>query len=198
MIFSIIIPVFNEEKTILQVLNNLKDTKFLKFQKEIIVIDDGSTDGTKKILEENKNLYDHLYSNKSNKGKGAAVKIGLDKCNGEYIVFQDADLEYDPHDLLKFENVFLKFKADGIIGSRFNYDKYTRSHSILNKIGNSFLTFIFNILHNTTFTDIYSCYFAFKKKLINSSELKVEGFSINRPKSFQKLSRMVQNFMKYQ
>ena len=73
------------------------------------------------------------------------VKIGLDKCNGEYIVFQDADLEYDPHDLLKFENVFLKFKADGIIGSRFNYDKYTRSHSILNKIGNSFLTFILEI-----------------------------------------------------
>ena len=142
MIFSIIIPVFNEEKTILQVLNNLKDTKFLKFQKEVIVIDDGSTDGTKKILEENKNLYDHLHSNKSNRGKGAIkiVKIGLDRCNGEYIVFQDADLEYDlfTHDLLKFEDVFLKFKADVIIGSRFNYDKYTRSHSILNKIGNSF------------------------------------------------------------
>ena len=97
--------------------------------------------------------------------------------SGEYVVFQDSDLEYDPIDLLKFEEVFLKFNADGIIGSRFRYDKYTRSHSILNKLGNYILTFVFNILYNTTFTDIYSCYFAFKKKLINSNDITTEGFT---------------------
>ena len=177
MIFSIIIPVFNEEKTILEVLRKVNNIKFSKLQKEIIVVDDGSNDNTSNILSQNKNLYSHLYSNKSNKGKGSAVKLGLKNCTGDYVVFQDADLEYDPDDLIKFEKVFLEFGADGIIGSRFNYDKYTRSHSVMNKIGNYFLTFIFNILYNTTFTDIYSCYFAFKKILINHENLKIDGFA---------------------
>ena len=177
MIFSIIIPVFNEKKTIIKVLNTLNSVKFKEFQKEIIVVDDGSTDGTNQLLEENKNLYSSLHKNDHNQGKGAAVMIGLQNSSGHYVVIQDADLEYDPNDLLKFEEVFLKFNADGIIGSRFNYDKFTRSHSILNKIGNYILTLIFNILYNTTFTDIYSCYFAFKKELINANNLNVEGFA---------------------
>ena len=177
MIFSIIIPVFNEKKTIIKVLNTLNSVKFKEFQKEIIVVDDGSTDGTNQLLEENKNLYSSLHKNDHNQGKGAAVMIGLQNSSGHYVVIQDADLEYDPNDLLKFEEVFLKFDADGIIGSRFNYDKFTRSHSILNKIGNYILTLIFNILYNTTFTDIYSCYFAFKKELINANNLNVKGFA---------------------
>ncbi len=177
MILSIIIPVFNEEKTILEVLKRINNIKLLKLQKEIIVVDDGSNDNTSDILLKNENLYNHLYSNKSNKGKGSAVRLGLENCSGDYVVFQDADLEYDPNDLIKFEKVFLEFDADGIIGSRFNYDKYTRSHSVMNKIGNYFLTFIFNILYNTTFTDIYSCYFAFKRNLINHKNLKIDGFA---------------------
>ena len=176
MIFSIIVPVYNEEKTLLNVLNNLKNLKFKNFEKELIIVDDGSTDGTKKILNDNNNLYDVLLSNKLNLGKGSAVKIGLENCKGQYVVFHDADLEYDPLDLLKFEDVFIRFKADGIIGSRFNYDKYTRSHSFLNKIANFILTFIFNIFYNTTFTDIYSCYFSFKKNLLNPENLKAKGF----------------------
>ena len=136
MIFSIIVPVFNEEKTILKILNTLNNLSFLKFKKEIIVVDDGSTDSTRNILNQNKSLYSSLYFNEKNMGKGAAVKLGLKNCKGDYVVFQDADLEYDPNDLIKFEEVFLKFNADGVIGSRFNYDKYTRSHSIMNKIGN--------------------------------------------------------------
>ncbi len=177
MIFSIIVPVFNEEKTILKVLNELKKVEFTKFQKEIIVVDDGSTDATRKLLDENKDLYTSLFFNEKNMGKGSAVRLGLKNARGDYIVFQDADLEYDPNDLLKFEKVFLKFNADGVLGSRFTYDKYTRSHSVLNKIGNYILTFIFNILYNTTFTDIYSCYFAFDRKLINYGNLKINGFA---------------------
>ncbi len=177
MIFSIIIPVFNEKKTIIKVLRTLNSVKFKEFQKEIIVVDDGSTDGTSQLLEDNKNLYSYLHKNDHNQGKGAAVMIGLKNSSGHYVVIQDADLEYDPNDLLKFEEVFLKFNADGIIGSRFNYDKFTRSHSILNKIGNYILTLTFNILYNTTFTDIYSCYFAFKKELINANNLNVKGFA---------------------
>lgn len=173
---SIIIPVYNEEKTILNVLNELKHLVFSKLEKEVIVVDDGSTDRTKTILEKNKNLFNKLVSFDLNKGKGAAVKAGLEISSGDYVVFHDADLEYEPRDLLKFEEIFIKFDADGIIGSRFNYDKYTRSHSILNKIANFILTFFFNSLFNTTFTDVYSCYFAFKKKLLDFKLLKSNGF----------------------
>ena len=176
MIFTIIVPVFNEEETLLNVLKQLDILKFKNYKKEIIIVDDGSTDNTKKILQENYNFYDKLLTNSLNQGKGSAVKLGLENSNGDYIVFHDADLEYDTLDLLKFENVFSKFNADAIIGSRFSFDKYTRSHSILNKIANFLLTFVFNIFYNTTFTDIYSCYFAFKKDLLDPSTLKTNGF----------------------
>ena len=176
MILSIIIPVFNEEQTVIKILEKIKKNSSDKVKHEIIVIDDGSTDQTKKLLEDNKNLYDKLLVNVTNKGKGYSVKRGIENSTGSHIIFQDADLEYNPEDYKKFEKIFLDFDADGIIGSRFVYSDYTRSHNILNKIGNHILTFIFNVLYNTTFTDIYSCYFAFKKEKINVSLLKTEGF----------------------
>ena len=176
MILSIIIPVYNEERTVIEVLKKIKSNSSNLFKYEIIVIDDGSTDQSRKLLEDNKHLYDKLLVNASNKGKGFSVKKGITNASGTHIIFQDADLEYDPADFKKFEKIFLDFDADGIIGSRFVYSNYTRSHNILNKIGNTCLTFIFNLLYNTTFTDIYSCYFAFKKDLLNVHELRTEGF----------------------
>ena len=176
MILSIIIPAFNEEKTIIQILKKISKNSTDKVKYEIIVIDDGSTDQTKKLLEDNKNLYNKLLVNDYNKGKGYSVKRGIENSTGSHIIFQDADLEYDPADFKKFEKIFLEFDADGIIGSRFVYSDYTRSHNILNKIGNHILTLFFNILYNTTFTDIYSCYFAFKKDKINVNLLKTKGF----------------------
>ena len=176
MILSIIVPVYNEEKTVIDVLNKIKSNSSNLFKYEIIVIDDGSTDQSRKLLEDNKHLYDKLLVNESNKGKGFSVKKGLLNTSGTHIIFQDADLEYDPVDFKKFEKIFSDFDADGIIGSRFIYSNYTRSHNILNKIANTFLTFTFNLLYNSTFTDIYSCYFAFKKDLLNVHELRTEGF----------------------
>ena len=176
MILSIIVPVYNEEKTVIDVLNKIKSNSSNLFKYEIIVIDDGSTDQSRKLLEDNKHLYDKLLVNESNKGKGFSVKKGLLNISGTHIIFQDADLEYDPVDFKKFEKIFSDFDADGIIGSRFIYSNYTRSHNILNKIANTFLTFTFNLLYNSTFTDIYSCYFAFKKDLLNVNELRTEGF----------------------
>jgi len=176
MILSIIIPVYNEEKTIIQILEKISKNTQDKVKYEIIVIDDGSIDETKKLLEGNKNLYNKLLVNSSNKGKGYSVKKGIESSTGSHIIFQDADLEYNPEDFKKFERIFLKFDADGIVGSRFVYSDYTRSHNILNKIGNHILTLVFNLLYNTTFTDIYSCYFAFKKDKINVQMLKTEGF----------------------
>jgi len=176
MILSIIIPVYNEEKTIIKILEKIKQNASNLIKYEVIVIDDGSTDQTNKLLKDNKQLFNKLLINETNKGKGFSVKKGISNASGTHIIFQDADLEYDPADFKKFEKIFLDFDADGIIGSRFVYSNYTRSHNILNKIGNTFLTFIFNLLYNTTFTDIYSCYFAFKKDLLNANELKTEGF----------------------
>ena len=176
MILSIIVPVYNEEKTVIEVLNKIKSNSSNLFKYEIIVIDDGSTDQSRKLLEDNKHLYDKLLVNESNKGKGFSVKKGLLNTSGTHIIFQDADLEYDPIDFKKFEKIFSDFDADGIIGSRFVYSNYTRSHNILNKIANTFLTFTFNLLYNSTFSDIYSCYFAFKKDLLNAHELRTEGF----------------------
>tara|TARA_Y100000590_G_C15542120_1_gene947400 strand:- start:200 stop:889 length:690 start_codon:yes stop_codon:yes gene_type:complete len=176
MILSIIIPAYNEEKTIINILEKIKNNSSNLFKYEVIVIDDGSTDETKKLLENNKHLYNKLLINDTNKGKGFSVKKGILNSSGTHIIFQDADFEYDPSDFKKFEKIFTDFDADGIIGSRFIYSDYTRSHNILNKFGNKLLTLIFNLLYNTTFTDIYSCYFAFKKDLLNGHSLKTEGF----------------------
>ena len=176
MIISIIVPVYNEEKTIIKILEKIKQNSSDSIKYEVIVVDDGSTDQTNKLLEDNKHLFNKLLLNETNKGKGFSVKKGISNASGTHIIFQDADLEYDPADIKKFEKIFLDFDADGIIGSRFIYSNYTRSHNILNKIANFFLTFIFNLLYNSTFTDVYSCYFAFKKDLLNVNELRTEGF----------------------
>jgi len=176
MILSIIIPVYNEEKTIITILEKIKQNASNLIKYEVIVVDDGSTDQTNQLLKDNKQLFNKLLINETNKGKGFSVKKGLSNASGTHIIFQDADLEYDPADFKKFEKIFLDFEADGIIGSRFVYSNYTRSHNILNKIANTFLTFVFNLLYNSTFTDVYSCYFAFKKDLLNVNELRTEGF----------------------
>ena len=176
MILSIIIPTYNEERTVIEVLKKIKNNSPNLCKYEVIVIDDGSTDQSRKLLENSKHLFDKLLVNETNKGKGFSVKKGILNASGTHIIFQDADFEYDPADFKKFVKIFLDFNADGIIGSRFIYSNYTRSHNILNKIGNKLLTFTFNLLYNTTFTDIYSCYFAFKKDLLNAHELRTEGF----------------------
>ena len=182
---SILVPVFNEEKTIISVLKRIHETKISDTDYEIIVINDGSTDNTKTLLENNNDLYTSLINNTRNSGKGFSVKQGLKKASGEYIIFQDADLEYDPIEFKKFINVCKKFNADVVLGSRFNYSDYTRSHNILNKIGNHILTFVFNLFYNTTFTDIYSCYLCFKRELLEPSQLKTDGFD----KTLERLHR---------
>ena len=179
MLISIIVPVFNEQKTIKKILVKINELDFWEnknLSKEIIVIDDKSTDETNKILKENANLYSKLLTNDKNMGKGYSVKEGLISAKGDYILIQDADEEYDPNDYVKFLECSEKFGADLVIGSRFIYDRYTRSHNFLNKIGNSLITLLFNLIYNTTFTDIYCCYIFFKKKLIQPEQLQSKGF----------------------
>ena len=177
MLISIIVPTYNESKTIIEILEKVKKENGRIFNLEVIVVDDGSTDSTEEILKKNDHLYDSYSKLKTNQGKGAAVKKGLSIATGDYILFQDADLEYNPSDYKNIFNVVKEYNPDVVIGSRFKNNEFTKVLYFWNKIGNKFLTMFFNLLFNTTFTDIYSCYFLFKRDLVNSKNLKTKGFN---------------------
>ena len=171
---SVVIPVYNEEKTILEILGKLDQLK--KFCKlEVIVVNDGSTDNSKNIIDKNSDLYSKSINLDKNSGKGRAVIEGLKNCSLEYILIQDADLEYDPNDILEFIEETNKYNYDLIMGSRFIGNKRTVLH-FWHMVGNKFITFLFNFLNNTTFSDIYCCYCMFKSNLINVENLKCNGW----------------------
>ena len=134
---SIIIPVFNEEKYILEVLKRVKDEKE-KYNLEIIVSDDGSTDNTLKLLKNNNHLYDTLIESHVNKGKGFAIINSLKKINGDYLLIQDADLEYNPKDYNQLFDPALKLNADVVFGSRFHGNGAKRILYFKNRFANFF------------------------------------------------------------
>jgi glycosyltransferase involved in cell wall biosynthesis len=173
---SVVIPAYNEERTILQVLKKVADQRLNGVTLETIVIDDGSKDRTVELLEQNPHLYSKLIKQPRNGGKGAAVRAGLTAASGTYILFQDADLEYDPADYGRLLMPALNFNADIVMGSRITAPPCTRVAYFWHKVGNRFLTFVFNVLNNTTFTDIYSCYLVYRKSLIRPEELKTNGW----------------------
>jgi glycosyltransferase involved in cell wall biosynthesis len=158
-------------------LSNLKkNLEKFSSEYELVVVNDGSIDRTLDLLNQNPDLYHKLLNHQKNKGKGEAVKTALKKCEGEYIFFHDADLEYDSNDIIDFINLINFTKPDLIIGSRKNYKKFARSHNIYNYFGNRFISFLFNIINNTTFSDIYSCYVCYKKNLIDPDNLVTVGW----------------------
>ena len=171
---SIIIPVFNEETTILEILNRVNMLKKI-CQLEVIVINDGSNDNSKKIIEDNSQYYSKFIDLEKNSGKGKAVIEGIKNCTSNYILIQDADLEYDPQDIINFIEENSENNFDIIMGSRFIGNKRTVLH-FWHMLGNKFITFLFNFLNNTTFSDIYCCYCMFKKDLVNVKKLKCYGW----------------------
>jgi glycosyltransferase involved in cell wall biosynthesis len=173
---SVIIPAYNEEKTIHSILQSVREQKIHGFTFEIIVIDDGSTDKTVEILESQPHLYDRLVKQENNSGKGAAVIAGLNIATGDYILFQDADLEYDPSEYAVLLLPVSAFNADVVMGSRFIAPRYSRVHYFWNMVGNKVITLIFNVLNNTTFTDIYSCYLIYRRSLLDPALLKTRGW----------------------
>jgi len=168
---SIIVPAYNEEATILRVLEEIRrqSTKGVEF--EVIVIDDGSQDGTVALLEANPRLYDRLIRRATNGGKGAAVVAGLRAASGQYILFQDADLEYSPTYYPALVFPVLNFGAEIVMGSRFLAAPYSRVQFFWHKVGNNLITLIFNALFNTTFTDIYTCYLLYRRDLLDPDHL---------------------------
>ena len=175
-IVSVLIPAYNEDATILKILRKVKAVTYTGVKFEVLVIDDGSNDRTIELLEANPDLFSQLIKMPQNGGKGAAVKAGLAAATGDYIIFQDADLEYDPADFTKMLYPVVEHQADVVMGSRFIAPQCMRVSYFWHKVGNYLITFIFNILNNTTFTDVYSCYLMFRRDLIYAENLRTYGW----------------------
>ena len=172
---SIVIPCFNEKNTISDIIEKVK--KENNYQKEIIVIDDFSTDGTREILQEKiKNNIDRLILNEKNFGKGYSVRQGIKVATGDIILIQDADLEYDPLDYPKLIEPINKGYADVVYGSRFIGSDEKRVIFYWHSLGNFVLTTLSNILSNINLTDMENCYKVFKSDIIKNIILKENRF----------------------
>lgn len=188
---SIIIPVFNEEKTILEVLRRVSSLEIPGVKKEIIIVDDASTDSSKfKVSSFSKASADRqssklegikLFSHKENMGKGAAVRMGIKNATGDYIIIQDADLEYDPKYIPLLLNPILQKKATVVYGTRLkrlpNLRKDERTiQFLLHYIGNKFLSLMVSILYGQWITDMETCYKLFPKKAVDGMVLNSKRF----------------------
>jgi|TARA_B110000259_G_scaffold180340_1_gene220984 glycosyltransferase involved in cell wall biosynthesis len=175
---TFIIPVYNEIKTIEKLIKKILK---LNIKKQIIIIDDGSNDGTERILRKYKNLLDKLIIHKKNLGKGAAIKSGQKHVNGKYVAIQDADLEYDPNDLKKIINEMDKKNLKVMYGSRvLNKNTFQNTQNfthILRIWGNIFLTIISNFFNSQKLTDAHTCYKVFNSRIFKKIKLKEKGFS---------------------
>lgn len=183
---SIIIPVYNEKRTIEEVLKRVEQASTLNYEKEIIVVDDCSSDGTSDILEKLKKKFNFvLVRHDKNYGKGKAIKTGLKKVTGNFVLIQDADLEYDPND---YENLLkLADKRVVVFGSRnINPTGKGYPHYVL---GVKILTFLFNLLFKSKLTDIYTCYKLFPANLIKSIPFESSGFEFEAEISARILKR---------
>ena len=170
---SIIVPVFNEEKTVAEILEKLSQ---LKIEKEIIIINDGSTDKSlekiKQFIKNKKNF--KVFSFSKNKGKGAAVRKGISLSTGSIIIIQDADLEYDPQEIVKLITLIKNKKAKVVYGSRFTGER--RNMFFWHMIGNRFLSLITNILYDTTLSDMEVGYKAIKRDVLEKINLSASRF----------------------
>lgn len=169
---SVIIPVYNEKNTIEEII---KRVVAVNLEKEIIVVDDGSTDGTRQILEKISASFPiKVFFHQKNQGKGASVRTALKHVSGDYVIIQDADLEYDPEDYYKMLKPILKGKAEVVYGSRFTGERLNML--FWHYLGNRFLSLVTNILYNTTLSDMETCYKLFRADIIKKLDLKARGF----------------------
>lgn len=171
-ILSVIIPVYNESETISQIIDKISG---LNIDKEIIVVDDGSTDGTDKALRSLSYANLKIIHHARNRGKGAAVLTGLAHTSGDFVIIQDADLEYDPNDYFKLFDTIKRTNADIVLGARF-----TKEYKglFMHRLGNRFLTGLLNLLFGVKLNDSFTCYKLMRRQALIALGLKSQGFDI--------------------
>ena len=188
MLISVLIPCFNEKKTIEEIVTRINRLKNLDI--EIIIIDDKSNDGTKEILQNkvNNNVSKIIYNDK-NYGKGYCIRKGFDIAKGDIILIQDADLEYDPKEYFKLIKPITDGNADVVYGSRFIGGDERRILFFWHTIANKLLTLLSNIFTNLNLTDMETCYKVFKKEIVKKIQLKENGFGFD-PEITAKISKL--------
>lgn len=191
---SIVIPAYNEGKTIHFILDKVKSVQLINnIQKEVIIINDFSTDDTeeaiKKYMSQNPDLNITYFKHEVNKGKGAALHTGIQKSTGEYLIIQDADLEYDPREYNLLLQPVVEGFADVVFGSRFAGGNPHRILFFWHTIGNKFLTKLSNMFTNLNLTDMETCYKLFDTKMVQSLNLREKRFGFE-PEVTAKISRV--------
>lgn len=191
---SIVIPVYNEEASVHEILDLVRDVKLINdISKEIIIVNDASTDNTQNVLEAYVAAHPEaglqLFAHEVNKGKGAALHTGISKATGEYLIIQDADLEYDPEEYNILLKPIIKGVADVVYGSRFAGGTPHRILFYWHSIGNKFLTAISNIFTNLNLSDMETCYKLFRTDIIQNIKLKENRFGFE-PEVTAKISRI--------
>jgi glycosyltransferase involved in cell wall biosynthesis len=173
---SFLVPAYNEASTIVELLNRVSE---LELDKQIVVVDDGSTDGTADLVEhwrEDRN--DVVLVRKTNGGKGSAVRAAIPHAEGDIAVIQDADLEYDPADVPALIEPIERGHADVVFGSRLSGGRPQRAYLFWHLVGNRFLSLLTNILYNTTLSDMETGYKAFRLEVLRSLDLRQDDFGI--------------------
>lgn len=192
---SIVIPCFNEEKTLKTLVERVLE--FKELEKEIIIVDDCSTDKSKSIIDDliNSNSEIRAIYLEKNSGKGAALSRGFDEVEGDIVLIQDADLEYDPKDYTALIKPFKNTDADIVYGSRFMGGEYVRLHFFWHFVANKILTFATNIVTNLNMSDMETGYKVFKRSVIQSINIKENSFGVE-PEITVKLAK--KNFIFYE
>jgi glycosyltransferase involved in cell wall biosynthesis len=183
---SIIIPCFNERETILSLLEAVRDAPIAN--KEIILVDDGSTDGTRELLTSLKSDDLKVIFHHKNKGKGAALRTGFSAALGDICIVQDADMEYDPQEYPLVIGPILENKADVVFGSRFQGGRPHRVVYFWHRMGNALLTTLSNMLTDLNLSDMETCYKAFRREVIQSIDIKENRFGFE-PEITAKVAR---------
>lgn len=191
---SILVPVYNEEKTIKNMLDHLSRVQLIgQTEKEILIVDDKSTDQTGQRIQEY--ILEHpeadirFFFHLRNEGKGSALHTAIQKASGDWIVIQDADLEYDPNEFNLMLLPLMEGRADVVYGSRFIGGKPHRLLFFWHTIGNKFLTFISNMVNNMNFTDMETCYKMFRREVLQGLKLREKRFGFE-PEVTAKISKI--------